>query len=104
MVNKFKVKKENLKKQAKIDISDYMKLAKGVFKKDKKKANMYVHKARRLAMKHNIRMSSALKRRFCKHCYSYLVPGENCRVRTREGKLVYYCLECKKYMRFGIKN
>ncbi len=104
MVNKFKVNKDRLKKQAKNDISGLFKLAKESFKKDKDKANMYVRKARRLAMKHNIRLPSYLKRKFCKHCYSYFVPSVNCRVRTRQGKLIYYCLECKKYMRFVIKK
>ena len=94
--------KEKAKKQAKLDISEFFKLAKA--SKDKKKANLYVHKARRLAMKYRIKLTSSIKRKFCKHCYSYLVPGDNCRVRTRDGKLVYYCLECKKYMRFGIKK
>jgi ribonuclease P protein subunit RPR2 len=95
--------KEKAKKEAQKDIIEYFKLAKESFP-DKKKANFYVHKARRSAMKYNIRLSSSLQKRFCKHCYSYLVPGENCRVRTRDGKLIYYCLECKKYMRFEMKK
>lgn len=103
MVNKLKIKKEKLKNQAKIDISEYFSLAKAVFKEDKNKANMYVRKARRLAMKHKIRLISSVKRKFCKHCYSYLVQGVNCRVRTRQGKLVYYCSECRKYMRFTLR-
>ena len=102
MVNKFVLKKEKLKKKAQSEISNYFKLAKISFL-DKKKANMYVHKARRLAMKYNIRLNSNVKKRFCKHCYSYLFLGENCRVRTRDGKLIYYCMECKKYMRFPLK-
>ncbi len=104
MLNKFKTKKEKLKKQARNDISNFMKLAKESFKDDKSKSNMYVRKARRLAMKHNIRLNSFIKKKFCKYCYSYLVPGENLRIRTRDGKLVYYCLDCKKYMRFPIKK
>ena len=74
--------------------------AKTAFKKEPKKANDYVRKARNLAMKHKIKLPSALKRRFCKHCYYYLVPGVNCRIRTHSGKVVYYCLSCKRYMRF----
>ncbi len=103
MLNKFKARKENLKIQARKDISNFMKLAKESFKEDKTKSNRYVRKARRVAMKHNIRLNSSVKRKFCKYCYSYLVPGENLRIRTRDGKLVYYCLECKRYMRFPIK-
>ena len=104
MVNKFKINKEKLKKQAKTDIDEFMKLAKQSFKESKAKANMYVRKARRMAMKHNIRLSKLIKRKFCKHCYSYLVPGENCRIRTRDKKLIYYCMDCKKHMRFPISK
>ena len=100
MGDKRKLMKEKAKKKAKLDISEFFKLA----KKDKKKADLYVHKARRLAMKYRIKLNSAQKRKFCKHCYCYLTPGENCRVRTRDKKLVYYCLNCKKYTRFGIKS
>lgn len=104
MLNKFKAKKEKLKKQARTDVSNFMNLAKESFKDDRSKSNMYVRKARRIAMKLNIRLNSSVKKRFCKHCYSYIVPGENLRIRTRDGKLVYYCLDCKKYMRFPIKK
>ena len=104
MVNKFKINKEKLKKQAKTDIDEFMKLAKKSFKESKAKANMYVRKARRIAMKYNIRLPKSIKRNICKHCYAYLVPGENCRIRTRDKKLIYYCMDCKKHMRFPINK
>jgi ribonuclease P protein subunit RPR2 len=68
--------------------------------KEKVFANRYVELARKIAMRYKIRIPTELKRRVCKHCYSYLRPGKNVRIRTKEGKVVYYCLECKKYMRF----
>ncbi len=74
--------------------------AKEVFNKDKKLSDRYIKLARELAMKFKIRIPPELKRKFCKHCYAYLMPSKNVRVRTREGKVVYFCLECKKYMRF----
>lgn len=74
-----------------------------VFKNDKKLANRYVKIARKIGMKTKIRIPSKFKKRFCKHCLSYLVPGVNCRVRTKNGKLVYYCLECKRFMRYPYK-
>ena len=94
-------KKDSSKKEiARERIKILFKQAKEVFKKDKSLANRYVKLARELAMKYKVRLPSELKRQFCKHCYSYLVPSVNVRVRTREGKVIYYCLECKKYMRF----
>lgn len=73
-----------------------------VFKKDSALADRYVEIARSISMKFKVRIKPSLQRRFCKHCYCYLMPGENCRVRTRDGKVVYYCRNCKKYMRFVI--
>ncbi|MFC1801498.1 ribonuclease P protein component 4 [Nanoarchaeota archaeon] len=72
--------------------------------KTKKLANRYVHLARKIAMKARIRMPKELKRQYCKHCYSYLKSGQNARIRTREGKLIIYCLECKKHSRIPLKS
>ncbi len=66
--------------------------------KNKTLANRYVTLARKLAMKVKIRIPLELKRKFCKHCYKYLHSG-NSRVRTRAGKVVISCFECKKFMR-----
>jgi len=98
-----KRKKGKGKKQEEIVISRIKKLfeeAENIFKEDKKLANRYVSLARKLSMKYKVKIPTELKRRFCKNCYSYLKPGVNCRVRLRNKKVVYYCLECKHYMRF----
>ena len=71
-----------------------------IFKDDPKLSNRYIKLARKLAMRVNIRLNKDLKRKFCKHCYYFLKPGINCRIRTRENKLIYYCFNCKNYMRF----
>ena len=70
--------------------------------KNKNLANRNVTLARKIAMKVNLKIPSEYKRKFCKHCYSYF-RSTNCRVRTREGKVIYYCLNCKKYTRIPIK-
>jgi ribonuclease P protein subunit RPR2 len=99
MAKKHNILKQKLKEKAQKDILNFIDLAKQSFKTDRKKSNLYAHKIRVLAMKHNIRLPKNIKKQFCKHCYAYLVPGVNCRVRTREGKLIYYCMECKNYSR-----
>ncbi len=78
--------------------------ADSVFSKDKNLANKYIKLARKIAMKFNLRMPRGYKRKFCKHCYSYLKPGVNLRVRTKDKKIIYYCLECKKFMRFPLSK
>lgn len=97
-------KKKQDKKIARERIPILFREADTVFKKDKKLANRYVEIARKIAMKYRIKIPKELKRRFCKHCYSFLKPNLNVRIRNREGKTVYYCLECKKFMRFPHKS
>jgi len=67
-------------------------------------SNRYVELARKIAMKSKVRIRPELKKRFCKHCHSYLKPGVNCRVRLGGKHLVYYCQNCKKFMRFSYKK
>jgi|TARA_Y100000310_G_scaffold191612_1_gene191565 ribonuclease P protein subunit RPR2 len=74
--------------------------AKKMFKEDSKLADKYVKLARKISMKYKVPIPSQLKRRFCKHCYKFLIPGTNVRVRTNKGHLVYNCLNCKHIMRF----
>ena len=96
-----KKRKKEEKKQSKREAIEFMNKAEESFDRgEKEKANYYVRKARERAMNSNFRFPKEIKRKFCKHCYSFLKAGVNCRVRTREGKVVYYCMECKKYMRF----
>jgi ribonuclease P protein subunit RPR2 len=78
--------------------------AESVFDRDKFLANRYVALARKISMKVKIRFSRELKRKFCKHCYSYLVPGKNCRVRVRLGKVIIYCMECKMFARIPVRK
>ena len=75
-----------------------------VFSSDKKLANRYVQLARNIAMKVKAKIPVELKRKYCKHCYTYLRPGVNSRIRTRVGKVVISCLDCKKFMRIPTKN
>lgn len=95
---------EESKKIAKERIKRLFDKADQRFNDDPSLANRYVTLARKLAMKYKIRIPSELRRKFCKHCYKYLRPGVNLRTRTREGKLVYYCLECKKFWRKPISK
>lgn len=91
--------KQAKKTEARKAIAELFLKAKEAFPKSIRMADRSVRKARRLAMKHKIRLPSDLKRQFCKHCYSFLSPGNNCRVRLVNQKVVYYCLSCRKYTR-----
>lgn len=70
------------------------------FAENKALAHRYMRMARRIAMKYKMAFPLSLKRQICKHCHHYLVQGVNCRVRLTQGKVVYYCMDCKHFMRF----
>ena len=99
-MRKYKQKSAGQKAIALERIKTLFKEAREVFKKDKELANRYVELARKIAMKYKVRIPSELQKQFCKHCYKFLMPNINCRIRLKDGKVVYYCLECKKFMRF----
>lgn len=96
--------KEDLRKIALERIEILFKEAEKQFKKHPELSNRYVKLARKIAMKVTLKIPKKYKRRFCKHCYSYLRPGVNCRVRNYKSRVTYYCLHCKRYMRFVIKK
>jgi len=87
---------------AKERVVKLFKLADDIFSEDSSLSDRYVDLARKIAMKFKIKLSSSQKRKFCKHCYSYLRPGINCRVRTVSNKLVYSCFKCKKFTRIPL--
>ncbi len=88
---------------AKERIEILFKEADKIFKKSPKLANRYIELARKVAMKVNLRIPKQLKRKFCKHCYSYLKPGVNSRIRIHKNKIIIYCKDCKKYTRIPLK-
>ncbi|NQV91071.1 ribonuclease P [Candidatus Woesearchaeota archaeon] len=98
------ISKKQQKEIAKERIKTLFSQAQEVFSKNKSLAHRYVTLARKLAMKVRIRMPIEYKRKYCKHCYKYLVSGVNSRTRTRDGKVIISCLECKTFMRIPIKK
>ena len=101
MKKKYGKKPAEQRRIAQERIEILFKQAKNIFKEDSKLADRYVELARKIGMKYKVRIRTELKRKFCKHCYKYLMPGVNCRVRMHNGKVVYYCFSCKKFMRFS---
>ena len=98
------ISKKKQKELANERIINLFKEAEASFSDNPSLSNRYVTLARKISMKVKVRIPSELKRKFCKHCYKFLMPGKNNRVRTRDGKLISYCLECKKYTRILLKK
>lgn len=72
------------------------------FKSNPERSHRYVELARKISMKTKTKIPASLKKKSCKHCNKFLMPGFNCRVRTRDKKLIYYCMECKKYSKMPL--
>lgn len=66
--------------------------------------NRYVTLARKIAMSYNLKIPKHLKRKFCKYCYKFLVPGKNVATKTKNKKLVVKCLNCGKITRYKVKK
>jgi len=81
--------------------------AREVFEKNPSLAKRYIEIARLIGMRCRVRIPRELKRFTCKECGSLLVPGANCRVRTRPQKptmLVMTCLICGKIKRYPMST
>ncbi|USS41423.1 ribonuclease P protein component 4 [Thermococcus aggregans] len=105
MAKKFiKRKEQREKKKIALErINILFSLAERVFPYDKELANRYVEIALAVQQKAKVRMPRKWKRRYCKKCHSFLVPGVNARVRLRQKRMphvVIQCLECGHIMRY----
>ncbi|MBW2988839.1 hypothetical protein KY358_00820 [Candidatus Woesearchaeota archaeon] len=97
-------KKIEARKKAESLIPELLKKSKMLYKEgDKRLSKTYSKKIRYLYMKHKIKLPRTIKRQLCRNCYGVLIPGLNCRTRTKDGKLIIYCLDCKKYTRIVLK-
>ena len=97
-------KKEKISQKSALEqIKELFQKAESAFKKSPADSNRFVKKARNLAMSRRLKLPKELKRRFCKHCYAFFVPGKTVRIRTRQGKVIYYCLACKKFTRIPVR-
>ena len=72
-----------------------------VISNDIEKAQYLAKQARKIQMKTRIKFPPEWKKRFCKHCKSFLYPGINSRVRLSSTNKVIAikCDHCGKYSR-----
>ncbi|MCK4327180.1 MAG: ribonuclease P [Candidatus Diapherotrites archaeon] len=68
------------------------------------KSRRYASLARKRSKKYKAPLPPHAKKRICKKCGAFLVPGKNLRVRKPrrpKGVITYTCLECGHKMRHG---
>jgi len=70
--------------------------------KNPERAKRHVQLARRIGTRYNIKFPKELKRKFCKKCNIYLVPGRNSTVRAcrKRQAMEVHCLSCGHVARF----
>ncbi len=64
------------------------------------RANRYASLAAKIGMRYNVRLPREFRRRYCRKCRVFLVPGKNCRVRVARGKVTTTCGVCGDVRRF----
>jgi len=67
-------------------------------------ADRNIEIARKIAMRYQISIPSELKKRYCKHCYSYIIPSITGRVRIHRNKVIIFCNKCEKFTRIPLKK
>ncbi|MEM5798391.1 MAG: RNAase P [Candidatus Aenigmatarchaeota archaeon] len=69
-------------------------------------ANRYARLIWRLCLRYNIRLGKEQKRRICRRCQAWLVPGRTARIRARPEKkvIVLQCLRCGWTRRYPYKK
>jgi len=75
-----------------------------VFADDAAQAHRLVAQAHRLMLRAKVKLPAVLKRRYCKKCRSFWVPGQTVRVRLTKGRVVYACLVCKHIRRLPLSS
>ncbi len=98
--NRRKKNKDLSKKIAEERIEILFELAERNFKTHPDRTKRYVELARAIGMRYRVRLTREQKRKICKHCYSYLVPGNNCRIRLNDGTVQTACFKCGRLSRY----
>ena len=83
-------------------INTLFSLAKQIYHEDPALAQRYVDLARRISMAAKLRLPTEYRRQVCGHCKTFILPGINCRIRTRQHRephLVITCLNCGHHTR-----
>ena len=95
-----KYRKKRIKDIARQQIQRLFELAESISVMRPESSDRYVHLAKQIGMRNRVRIPAHLKRRMCRHCEKYLVPGRTCRVRLNGTNVVVTCLACGRQMRY----
>ena len=92
---KFAKRKEKRRKIAMERIRILMVLAEEAVKAKKiERASRYMHLAKKIGSRYNVRLPKGHKLLSCQKCGIYRVPGTTSRTRITENRLIVTCLKC----------
>jgi len=98
---------DNVRAIAEERIHTLFTLAEQTFHEDPAVAQRYVNIARKIAMAAKLRLPKQYRRQVCRHCKNFILPGVNCRVRTRQRRephLVITCFNCGHHTRIPLAD
>jgi ribonuclease P protein subunit RPR2 len=80
-----------------------LRLAEAEVRGHPQRAKRYVSLACKLSSRYNVTLPREMKRRMCKKCNAFLVPGYNLTVRAdrKTKSMLYICKECGARKRYG---
>lgn len=67
-------------------------------------ANRYINIARKIGMRYNVRISTELRRKFCRKCKKFLYPNLSSNEKEEKGFLIIVCKNCDKKMHYKLKE
>ena len=95
----------NKKEIAQESIRDLFRLSEEMYEKGEYGlSSRYLELARKISLRIRVKIPKELKLRYCKHCFTPLVPGKSCRVRIKKRRIIYTCLNCGKIRRYPLEK
>ncbi len=96
------VSKKEMKKIARERIDILFQQAEEIFDVESSLSDRYVEIARNIGMKYNVSIPKEFRRRICRNCKSFLVPGSNCRIRlnSKKKQKIVTCQKCGDVKRY----
>ncbi len=86
-------------------IEDLFQLAEAMYQRGEVELSKgYLKLARKISLRVRIKIPKDLKIRYCKRCFTPLIPGKSCRVRVKKKRIIYTCLNCGKIRRYPIEK
>lgn len=67
-------------------------------------AQRYLQLARSIATRLVVPVPSSVRRRVCRQCGAYLLPGVSSRTRIHRGRIIVYCTHCHAYSRYPLHH